>query len=174
MEFDLQDAIALLDHTPRVLESLLGDLPPEWATANEGGDSWSPFDVVGHFIQGERTDWIPRAGIILKHGPSKPFEPFDRFAQFEASKGKKLRDLLDTFAALRQENIAALRAMNLQPGDFARKGQHPELGKVTLGQLIATWAAHDLDHLNQIVRTLARQYTGDVGPWRAYLGVLGD
>lgn len=174
MEFDLRDAIVLLEHTPRVLESLLGDLPPEWAAANEGGDSWSPFDVVGHFIHGERTDWIPRARIILEYGPSKPFEPFDRFAQFEASRGKTLRDLLDIFTALRRENLAALRAMNLQPGDLTRKGQHPALGEVTLGQLIATWATHDLDHLNQIVRTLARQYTGEVGPWGAYLGVLRD
>jgi hypothetical protein len=174
MEFDLQDAIARLERTPRVLEALLGGLPPEWAAANEGGDSWSPFDVVGHFIHGEKTDWIPRARIILEHGPSKAFEPFDRFAQFEASKGKTLRDLLDTFAALRRENIVALRAMNLQPDDLARTGEHPELGEVTLGQLIATWATHDLDHLNQIVRTLARQYAGEVGPWDAYIGVLHD
>jgi hypothetical protein len=174
MEFDLQDAIARLERTPRVLEALLGGLPPAWAAANEGGDSWSPFDVVGHLIHGEQTDWIQRARIILEHGPSKPFEPFDRFAQFDASKGKTLRDLLDTFASLRRENIAALRAMNLQPGDLARTGQHPALGEVTLGQLIATWATHDLDHLHQIVRTLARQYAGEVGPWGAYLGVLHD
>ena len=174
MKFDLPDALMVLERTPRVLESLLNDLPPGWDTANEGGESWSPFDVLGHFIHGEKTDWIPRARIILEHGATQPFESFDRFAQFEASQGKTLRALLDEFATLRQKNIAALRALNLQPSDFARKGQHPELGEVTLGQLIATWATHDLDHLNQIVRTLARQYAGAVGPWRAFLGVLND
>ncbi len=172
MDFNLNDAIAILDRTPDVLRALLGSLPPEWTTATEGGDSWSAFDVVGHFIQGEKTDWIPRARIILAHGDAQAFEPFDRFAQFEASQGQTLADLLDEFAVLRAENVAALQAMNLQPADFARKGHHPALGEVTLGQLIATWVAHDLDHLNQIVRTLAHQYAGEVGPWRAYLGVL--
>ncbi len=162
----------LLERTLRVLEILLSDLPPGWAVANEGGESWSAFDVVGHFIHGEKTDWIPRARIILEHGSTQAFESFDRFAQFEASQGRTLRELLDMFAALRRDNIAVLRAMQLQPEDFARQGQHPELGEVTLGQLIATWVVHDLDHLNQIVHTLAAQYAGEVGPWGAYLGVL--
>jgi hypothetical protein len=172
MEFDLQEAIVLLERTPRVLDALLSDLPHGWVVANEGGESWSAFDVVGHFVHGEETDWIPRARIILDHGSAQAFESFDRFAQFTASQGKTLRELLDTFAALRRDNIAALRAMQLRPEDFARQGKHPELGEVTLGQLIATWVVHDLDHLNQIVHTLATQYAGEVGPWRAYLGVL--
>lgn len=173
MDFDLQEAIMLLERTPRILDALLSELPPEWAMANEGGESWSAFDVVGHFIHGEKTDWIPRARIMLEHGPEKVFESFDRFAQFDASQGKTLQDLLAEFADLRRDNLAALRAMQLQPEDFARQGTHPQLGEVTLGQLIATWVVHDLDHLNQIVRTLATQYAGEVGPWAAYLGVLG-
>jgi hypothetical protein len=174
LAFDLSEAVALLARTPHTLVALLGDLPPHWAHARENEDAWSPFDVVGHLIHGEKTDWMPRARIILEYGESRAFDPFDRFAQFEASQGKSLSQLLDDFSALRRENIAALRAMNLQPADFARKGRHPELGEVTLGQLIATWAAHDLDHSQQIVRTLARQYTTEVGPWQAYLGVLND
>lgn len=174
MKFDLHHAISLLERTPRTLDALLGELPPDWGTANEGGASWSPFDVVGHFIHGEKTDWMPRVRIILDHGAGVPFASFDRFAQFETSRGKTLRALLDTFAELRRENIAALRALDLQPADLARKGQHPELGEVTLGQLIATWVVHDLDHLAQITHTLAAQYANEVGPWQAYLGVLRD
>jgi len=174
MEFELDAAIAQLERTPQVFAALLETLPAAWTTANEGGDSWSPFDVMGHMIHGEKTDWIRRARIILEHGPAQPFEPFDRFAQFEASKGKSLADLLAEFAALRRENVTALRAMNLQPADFARKGVHPALGEVTLGALIATWVVHDMDHLAQVVRTLARQYTGEVGPWQQYLGILNE
>jgi hypothetical protein len=173
MDFKLDDALGILERTPEVLRALLGSLPPEWAMATEGGESWSAFDVMGHFIHGEKTDWIPRARIILAHGDTRAFEPFDRFAQFAVSEGKTLVNLLDEFAVLRAENVAALRTMNLQAADFARQGRHPELGAVTLGELIATWVVHDLDHLNQIVRTLAQQYAGQVGPWRAYLGVLG-
>jgi hypothetical protein len=174
MKFDLNDAIALLENTPSSLKVLLAGLPDEWARTREGHTAWSVFDVVGHFIHGEKTDWIPRARIILEYGAARAFEPFDRFAQFAASQGKSLDDLLDEFATLRQDNIATLRAMNLQPADYARKGRHPELGEVTLGELLATWVAHDLDHLQQIMRTLARQYTTEVGPWREYLGVLND
>ncbi len=172
MDFELASAITLLKSTPQTLEALLGALPGDWLHATGNEDSWSPFDVVGHFIHGEKTDWIPRVRIIMEHGDARPFEPFDRFAQFEASRGKTLRDLLDEFATLRQDNIAALEAMNLQSADLARKGCHPELGEVTLGQLIATWVVHDLDHLQQIVRTLANQYTSEVGPWREYLTIL--
>lgn len=174
MEFNLEDAVALLERTPQTLVALLGDLPPQWALAREGDDGWSAFDVVGHLIHGEKTDWMARARIILEHGESRAFDPFDRFAQFEASQGKSLAALLDEFAALRRDNLAALRALNLQPADFARTGRHPALGDVTLGQLIATWVAHDLDHFQQIMRALARQYTGEVGPWRAYLGILNS
>ena len=174
MPFEFEHAIAILERTPQVLNALLRDVPRGWVMNNEGGESWSPFDVVGHFIQGEKTDWIPRAHIILAHGESQPFEPFDRFAQFEASKGKTITQLLDEFADLRRQNVAALRDMNLQASDFARTGMHPALGVVTLAQLIATWVAHDLDHLTQIARTMCRQYTDEVGPWRAYLGSLQE
>ncbi len=174
MQFELDAAIAILERTPQVLNALLRDAPRPWAMNNEGGESWSPFDVLGHFIHGEKTDWIPRARIILEHGEAQPFEAFDRFAQFKASQGKSIETLLDEFADLRQQNVAALRAMNLQVADFAKTGLHPELGVVTLGQLIATWTAHDFDHLHQIVRTMGKQYAGEVGPWEQYLGVLHE
>jgi hypothetical protein len=174
MNLKLDEAIALLERTPGVLTALLGSLPHGWEIAAEGGDSWSPFDVLGHFVHGERTDWIPRARIILEHGDQRAFEPFDRFAQFTESQGKSLSDLLREFAELRRANIRALQAMNLQPDDLERRGRHPALGEVTLGQLIATWAVHDLNHLNQISHTLAHQYQAEVGPWRVYLGILND
>jgi hypothetical protein len=168
----VEDTIALLERTPRVLEALLRDLPETWTHRGEGEKTWSAFDVVGHLIHGERTDWIPRARMILEHGDSRPFERFDRFAQERASEGKTLPQLLDTFATERSEGLATLRAMNLTPDDLARRGQHPSLGPVTLAQLLATWAAHDLTHLHQISRVMAHQYRDAVGPWTAYLGVM--
>jgi hypothetical protein len=173
VNFALADALSILERTPHVLRALLRGLPDEWVRATEGPDTWSPFDVVGHLIHGERTDWIPRAEIIMACGESLPFEPFDRFAQFEHSRGKTLGDLLDTFARLRAENVARLRAMQLSPADLARRGCHPELGSVALEQLLATWVAHDLSHLAQIARVMGRQYTEAVGPWRVYLPMLG-
>jgi hypothetical protein len=174
MEFDLKHAIALLSRTPEVLRTQLAELPSEFLTANEGGNTWSTFDVIGHLIHGERTDWIPRAKIILGDGVGRTFDTFDRFAQFKASKGKSIEELLSTFDELRRENIRTLEALNLNRVDLKREGTHPELGRVTLEQLLATWVAHDLDHLVQISRVVARQYEDAVGPWRAYLSVLNS
>ena len=172
MGFDLQQTIALLARTPSTLNALLRDLPQTWTLCNEGPKTWSPFDIVGHLIHGERTDWMPRARMILQHGESRAFEPFDRLAQERESQGKSLRELLDEFARLRSENLDALRAMNLQPADFDRCGRHPALGVVTLSQLLATWAVHDMTHFHQLSRVMAYQYREGVGPWSAYLGVL--
>jgi hypothetical protein len=172
MEFDLDDAVSLLTRTPNVLRALLEGLPQQWVSMNEGENTWSPFDVIGHLIHGERTDWIPRARIILQAGESQAFEPFDRYAQFEESKGKSLEELMDIFEALRRDNIRALIEMGLSSRDLERTGRHPELGKVTLGELIATWVTHDLDHIVQISRTMARQYGEAVGPWKEYISVV--
>jgi hypothetical protein len=172
MQFDLDRAVALLSRTPLTLESLLGGLHPEWVLTNEGENTWSPFDVVGHLIHGERTDWIPRIKTVLQAGESQAFEPFDRFAQFEESEGKSLDELLATFRDLRSRSIQTLEGLKIGPDDLAKTGKHPEFGRVTLKELIATWVVHDLDHLAQISRTMARQYREEVGPWRAYLSVL--
>lgn len=172
MESSLPQIIALLSRTPATLDALLRDLPDFWTTRNEGGETFSPFDVIGHLIHGERTDWMPRTRIILEHGDSQPFPKFDRHAQQRESEGKTLPQLLDEFARLRARNLDELRALKLQAEDFNRRGQHPGLGSVTLGQLLATWAAHDLTHLHQISRTMAHQYREAVGPWTRYLGVM--
>lgn len=172
MRFDLAEAIAILERTPRVLEAMLGGLPDRWVRSNYGERTFSPFDVVGHLIHGERTDWMPRARIILEHGPAKSFDPFDRYAMYQESRGKTMTELLATFGRLRADNLAALRSMNLAPGDLARKGTHPALGEVTLEQLLATWVAHDLNHIAQTAKALAFQYAEAVGPWREYLSVL--
>ena len=170
--FQLDEAVAVLTRTPGTLRSMLEGLPPVWIENNEGGETWSPYDVVGHLIHGEQTDWIARATIILEEGEARPFTPFDRFAQFEESEGKSLGELLDEFEALRRENLAKLAALGLGEADLAKTGMHPALGRVTLGELLATWVAHDLDHVVQIARTMAKQYASDVGPWRAYLRVV--
>jgi uncharacterized damage-inducible protein DinB len=172
VEFVLEEALPLLRRTPEVMRALLQNLPAVWIEAREGPGTFSPFDVVGHLIHGERTDWIPRAEIILKHGEEKTFEPFDRFAQEEASRGKSLDELLDTFAALRAANIERLQELRLDTETLQRRGRHPELGTVTLAQLLATWVTHDLNHLGQVARVLGRQYTDAVGPWRVYLPML--
>jgi DinB superfamily len=171
-KFSPLEAIAVLSRTPAALDALLRGLPDIWVRGNEGQGTWSAFDIVGHLIVGERTDWMTRARIILENGEARPFDPFDRFAQLRESQGKPLEQLLDDFARLRAENLAALQAMNLQPEDLARRGRHPRLGVVTLSQLLATWAAHDLTHLHQLSRVMAHQYRDAVGPWSAYLGVL--
>jgi hypothetical protein len=172
MDFDLSDAIPVLRRTPGVLRALLADLPEPWLHGGEGPETWSPFDVVGHLIDGEETDWIPRTRIILTGGPDPVFEPFDRFRHLRVNRGRPLIDLLDRFARLRAENVATLEGFRLSASDLAREGVHPELGPVTLGQLLATWVAHDLGHVGQIVRVMAKQYGAEVGPWREYLPVL--
>ena len=172
MTTQIDDAAALLSRTPAALAALLRGLPETWTHRNEGDNTWSVFDILGHLIHGERTDWIPRIQIVLDHGESRPFDPFDRFAQFRESEGKSLDDLLDGFARIRAENLSRLRAMNLRPEDLDRRGKHLSLGTVTLSNLLATWAAHDLSHLHQISRVMAHQYRDAVGPWSAYLGVL--
>lgn len=172
MQFNLEQTIALLARTPLALNGLLRDLPENWTHHNEGENTWSPFDVVGHLIHGERSDWIPRAERILQFGESKAFEPFDRWAQEKESQGKSLPQLLDEFGRLRSENIQKLRNMNLRSEDFQRRGKHASLGTVTMSELLATWAAHDLTHLHQISRTMAHQYREAVGPWSVFLGVL--
>lgn len=174
MAFHLEEALAVLERTPPTLDALLRGLPDAWIHQTEGPETWSPYDVVGHLVHGEKTDWIARAKMIRTEGEGRPFEPFDRFAMFEASKGKTLEELLDEFAALRARNLATLRGWNLQPDDFALRGTHPALGRVTLGQLLATWAAHDLSHLRQITRTMAKRYAEAVGPWREYLPVMDE
>jgi len=170
--FVLDEAIDILTRTPAVVGAMLRGLPEHWTGAHEGGDTWSPFDIVGHLIHGEEADWLARARIILEYGESKPFTPFDRQAQFEAPKGKTLPDLLDRFATLRAERLRELADMHLTDADLDRRGQHPVFTTVTLRQLLATWVAHDFDHIVQIARVLATQYSDEVGPWRAYLRVI--
>ena len=172
MTFTLTNAIAILERTPGTFRALLSGLPEAWTAPNEGPDTFSAFDNVGHLIHGERTDWIPRARIILAQGANRRFEKSDRFAQVRESQGKTLAQLLDEFAALRQENVATLRGWNLSEQQLALEGEHPELGRVTLEQLLATWTAHDLGHIAQTTRVMAKQYREAVGPWRAYLPVL--
>ena len=174
MDFELQHAIELLSRTPATLNSMLRDLPEPWLSHNEGPETWSPHDIVGHLIHGEETDWIPRAKIILEHGDARAFEPFDRVAMFETSKGKSIAELLDTFAALRKESLHELNKMKLTPALLEKRGKHPELGVVTLKQLLATWVVHDLGHVRQVVRVMAKQYRDTVGPWRAYLSILEE
>jgi hypothetical protein len=147
-------------------------LPNIWVRGNEGDATWSAFDILGHLIEGERTDWMPRVRILLENGEARPFDPFDRLAQFKGSQNRPLDQLLDDFARLREESLAALQALNLQPDDLTRRGRHPRLGVVTLSELLATWAVHDLTHMHQLSRVMAHQYRQAVGPWSAYLGVL--
>jgi len=164
--------MSLLARTPAALDALLRDLPETWTQRNEGEDTWSPFEIVGHLIHGERTDWMSRTRMILHSGESVTFEPFDRLGQRRELEGTSLEQLLDEFARVRSENLAELRALNLRPEDLERRGRHPALGSVTLSQLLSTWAIHDLTHLHQISRVMAHQYRDDVGPWSRYLGVL--
>jgi hypothetical protein len=172
MQFSLEKSIEILSQTPATVKSLLGNLSDEWTLNAVETNGWSPFDVIGHYIHAEETDWIPRAEIILQQGKNKTFEPFDRFAQFEISKGKTLAELLETFAELRRKNLQILQSWNLSREQLQLKGVHPELGEVNLEQLLATWVVHDLTHIRQIVQILAKKYGENVGVWREYLSIL--
>ncbi len=172
MEHNLSDTISLLARTPVALNSLLRDLPETWTLRNEGDNTWTAYDVIGHLIYCERTDWMPRVKIVLQFGESQSFKPFDREARPEELRNKSLPTLLDEFARVRSENLNELRALNLRPEQLAFRGTHPSLGVVTLSQLLATWAVHDLTHLHQLSRIMAHQFRDTVGPWSNYLGVL--
>jgi hypothetical protein len=172
MPHNLQSSIALIARTPAALDALLRDLPESWTHRNEGPNTWSPFDIVGHLIEGERSDWMTRAKIILQHGESRPFDRFDRTAFERMPQDVSIGARLDEFARLRSANLDELRALNLQPADLEKRGRHPVLGVVTLSQLLATWAAHDLTHLHQLSRVMASQQREAVGPWIRFLGVL--
>ena len=172
MDFELTTAIAILERTPSVLRAMLSGIGVEWIDANEGAETWSPYDNIGHLIHGERTDWIPRAQIILAQGENRRFTPFDRFAQMRESKGQSLAELLGEFSRLRSDNLTTLAAWKPSDEQLALEGEHPELGIVTLRQLLSAWVVHDLGHIAQIARVMAKQYRGAVGPWREYLPVL--
>jgi hypothetical protein len=174
MEYRLDQAKEILRRTPVTLNALLADLPNDWVLSNEGPETWSPYDIVGHLIEGEESDWIPRARIILEDGESRPFEKFERFAMFEKSKGKSLLELLARFEQLRGENLRQLDEMHLTPELLQKRGTHPALGVVTLSQLLSAWVVHDLGHIRQIVRVMAKQYREAVGPWTAYLTILNQ
>ena len=172
MDFDLPTGIAILERTPHSFRALLAGLPSAWTDATEGPETWSPFDVVGHLIHGERADWIPRARLVLAQGAERRFAPYDRSAHFRESQGRSLEELLDEFAHLRAANLATLTGWRLTEAQLALQGEHPAFGPVTLRQLLATWVAHDLAHLAQTARVMAKQYREAVGPWRAYLPVM--
>jgi DinB superfamily len=172
MEFHLEQAKEVLRRTPGTLNALLTDLPNDWVLSNEGPETWSPYDVIGHLIEGEETDWIPRARIILEHGENRPFDKFNRVAMFEKSQGKSLLELLARFEQLRGESLRQLDEMKLTPELLAKRGSHPALGVVTLSQLLSAWVVHDLGHIRQIVRVMAKQYRDAIGPWTAYLTIV--
>lgn len=172
MKFLIAEAILQLQRTPSILKSMLSGLSSEWTSADEGKDSWSPYDVVGHLVHGEKTDWLPRIYIILNDSDQKTFEPYDRFAQFRMSKGKSLEDLLQEFETLRTDNLKILEGLSLTESDLDRMGIHPELGPVSMRNLLAAWVIHDKGHITQIARVLAKQYTEEVGPWTKYMTIL--
>ena len=172
MKFEINEAVEILENTPTVLKSIVGNLSDVWTKTSENRDDWGVFDIVGHYIHAEETDWIPRAEIILKQGDDPTFEPFDRYAQFEKSNGVTLNELLETFAERRRESLATLRSWNLSADELSLKGRHPELGEVTLEQLLSTWVVHDLTHIRQIATVLAKKYGANVGVWKEYLSIL--
>lgn len=174
MEFNLATSIEILERTPQVLTDLLSNISDAWTQSNEGVNTWSAFDILGHLIHGEKTDWIVRIALILSDQEDKKFVPFDRYAQFENSKGKSLTELLNTFTVLRKANLERLQSFNIRESDMNRPGIHPDFGEVTLSQLLATWVVHDLNHLAQVSRVMASQYQGHVGPWIAYLRILNS
>lgn len=172
MNFQLEQAMEILSGTPGVLRAMLEGKSPEWVMGNYGPETFSPFDVVGHLIHGEKTDWIPRLRMILEHGESRKFEPFNRYAMFRMNQGRSIGELLDEFDTLRSANLSVLRHLGLQPDQLALRGTHPAFGSVTLQQLLATWAVHDLNHIAQIAKAMAFQYEREVGPWKQYLSIL--
>ena len=172
MEFTWTEGREVLRRTPATLRAMLGGLPEAFVRLDEGPETWSPFDVVGHLIDGEETDWVPRARIILEHGPARPFDPYDRFLHLSRAARETLAGRLDRFAELRAQSLATVDAMRLGPAELAREGRHPALGPVTLAQLLATWVTHDLDHVTQIARTIAKGYRKEAGPWIEYIKVL--
>ena len=172
MKFDLDKSYQILERTPSVLRILLSDLSDDWVEGNEGPETFSPYDVIGHLIQGEKTDWRDRATMILEYGTARSFVPFDRFAQVEESKGKSLKQLLDEFEDLRKDSLNWLRLLNLTETDLFKMGMHPDLGEVTLKQLLSTWVAHDLTHIAQVTRVMAKQYKEEIGPWIGYFRIL--
>ncbi|NND62481.1 MAG: DinB family protein [Flavobacteriaceae bacterium] len=174
MKFKLSESISVLERTPKVMKSLLEGLSDAWTAQNEGPETWSPYDVIGHLVHGEETDWLPRIKIILSTSENKTFDPYDRFAQFELSKGKSMQQLLDEFESLRQSNMKELRELNLTKEQLQMQGIHPELGPVTLSQVLSAWVVHDLGHIVQISRVMAKQYKDEVGPWPQYLTVLNS
>jgi hypothetical protein len=174
MEFRLDEGLPVLRQTPAALRALLHDLPKAWTTATEGPETWSAFDVIGHLIQTERTNWVLRIEHILRHGDTVTFTPLDREGMFAESKGRSLDELLDMFERMRTESLTRVGELKLTDADLAKQGRHPEFGVVTMGQHMATWVAHDLGHIRQIVRVMARQYAEAVGPWRAYLSIVRD
>jgi hypothetical protein len=169
----LDECVAVLQRTPAVLDGMLRGLPEAWTSCTEGQGTWSPYTVVGHLIHGDKADWMPRLQMILEVGPTRPFPPFDREAQFRESAGKSLDELLDEFAHSRRESLAQLASLGLEAEHLTLEGRHPALGLVTVRQLLATWTAHDLSHLVQVNRTMAKRYRTDVGPWALYLSVFG-
>jgi hypothetical protein len=172
MNFSLERSIEILERTPTAYKELLNGVSDVWIMSNEGDGTWSPYDVLGHLIHGETTDWMERIEIILSDNPDKKFRSFDRFAQFEESKGKSLKDLLGEFMMLRIMNLEKLKAKNITETDLDKKGIHPVFGEVTLKQLLSTWVVHDLNHLAQVSRVMAHQYKDEVGPWKEYLRIL--
>ncbi len=172
MKFEIEKSIEILSNTPQIVKSMLENLSDEWTVSEDNKEDWSPFDVVGHYIYCEETDWIPRAEIILRQGENRAFEPFDRFAQFEISKNKTLTELLETFTEVRKKNLETLKSWNLTEAQLKLTGVHPELGEVNLEQLISTWVVHDLTHIRQIATNLAKKYAENVGAWKEYLSIL--
>ena len=172
MQFTVQKSIEILERTPAVLKTLLSGLSDEWIVNNEGPETFSPYDVIGHLIHGEKTDWTERAKMILEFGASKTFVPWDRFAQYEESKGKSLNQLLDDFDAIRKQNMVWFKSLELTESDLDKKSMHPRLGEVTLKNLLSTWVVHDLTHIAQVTRVMAKQYKEEMGPWPEFFRIL--
>ncbi len=172
MEYNVDKSIEILERTPHVLRHLLSGISEDWIVNNEGENTWSPFDVIGHLIHGEEVDWLTRTKVILEFGESKTFEPFDRFAQFEKSKGKSIGQLLDEFEQWRKSNLEEFKSLGITESDLKKTGFHPELRKITLRNMLSSWVIHDLGHIAQIVRTMAKQYSSEIGPWDEYMGII--